>query len=173
MNSIFRHASILLSLMIAFLATVACPGQTVPDLIADEPEYVKLDERKMRAVVGKILAAEFGRKKGPKRMEVYDPDDGGTGFSDLDEAWLPKLSGINFSIVSTAELQRRGRSGKIDVYFFTKPKIVEGRYQIGFGSENPFCTYTGGDWTFNMIGAISVVRMNSGFGAGCCNGSGN
>ena len=173
MNSITFHARLVLILLIPISAAVVCRSQTVPKPSSEESQHVRIDARKMKAVVGHILRAEFARKKSTKPVEIYDPGEGGSSFSDLDEAWLPRLPGVQFSLVSEVELQRKWRSGPIDVYFFTKPKISEGRYQIGFGNGDPFCTYTGGDWTFNMIGTVRVIRMNSGFGAGCGNGSGN
>lgn len=173
MNTSDHYTGVLLLILVTITATAVCSGQTAPDSIDKDSQYVTLDQQKMRAVIGQILLAEFGRQKGPKRVDIYDPDEPGSGFSDLDVTWLPKVPGINFSLLSGAELQRRGRSGKIDVYFFTKPKIVQGRYQIGFGSGDPFCSYIGSDWTFNMIGAVRVLKMYSGFGAVCCNGSGN
>jgi len=173
MNSITFHARAALILLITISAAIVGHSQAVPEPNGEESRHVNLDARKMKAVVGHILRAEFARKKGTKRVEIYDPGEVGSGFSDLDEAWLPRLPGIQFSLVSEDELQRRGRSGKIDVYFFTKPRISEGRYKIGFGHGDPSCSYVGGNWTFNMIGTVRVIRMNSGFGAGCGNGSGN
>jgi hypothetical protein len=170
-SATYFRASLLL-LILSASATI-CAGQTEPQS-DEEPVYVSLPDQKLKAVVDQILRATFTGVKGKKRIEIYDRGEGNGVSGNMDGTWFPKLPGVQLVFVTEAELNRRGGSGRrIDVYFFTKPKIKEGRYEIGFAQGDPFCTYSGGDWTFNMIGRVRVRRSNSGFGAGCCNGTGH
>ena len=159
-------------------SAAVCAGQTDPAneegaTDGEEPAHVSLSDQKMMAVVEQILRAEFSGVKDPKRVEIYDAEEEKGGYSDLKEAWLPKLPGVRFVLVTAGELKRRSGSGKpVNVQFFTKPKVKEGRYEIGFGNGDPFCTYSGSDWTFNMIGRVRVLRSNTGFGGVCCRGGG-
>ena len=178
MNSILReHRSKLLIksfvlLLVSVLAATDSRAQTESEGDNEDSEYITIDRRRMGEVVRAILRAEFGRVKGPKRIEIYDPGDSDTELSDIEEAWLPQLQGVRFALVSEAELKRRDGSNELDVFFF-KPKIFEGRYKLGFAHGEPHCSYFGSDWAFNIIGKVAVVPMNNGFGAGCSSGFGH
>lgn len=167
-----------LSLLLLSAAAAICSGQSEPKVdenaaVSEDSVQVSVSDQKMKAVVDQILRAEFRTVKGPKRVEIYDPLEGKGGYGRLEETWLPKMPGVRFVLLTEAELNRRASSGKRpDVYFFTKLEVSDGRYKIGFAKGDPFCSYSGGDWAFNMIGRVRVVRLNTGFGAGCCYGSG-
>lgn len=112
----------------------------------------------LRRVVALILRVEF--KSPAKRKTIYLAHD------NIQKNWLPQIEHINFRFLSDAEREDQGSP----VYFFTKPVISNGAYEIEFANGDPDCSYQGDTWRFQISAAgVELKKVQSGGGRYCSN----
>ncbi len=126
----------------------------------DEPVSVVVSDQAMEQVVQRILVWNFKPRK--QKKIVYLAEKG------LQKSWLPKIEGIEFRLLSEAEVAK-----KESVHFFTKlEKHSPSKYHIGFAFGDPTCDYIGNSWYFRISKEkVRLWKPNEGFGAGCARDS--
>lgn len=123
-----------------------------------QPEYpgdgtpVKLPDKVMQQVIGRILVKTFKPVSTPKTIDILS--------NGVKLSWLPRIRNIKFRLVRDGETEG-------EIYFFTKPEVRNKTYMIGFGFGDPECGATGDSWHFRLVKQKLRLWQSGGFGSGC------
>jgi len=117
------------------------------------PEYV------MQDVIRRILVYKI--KPANRKKVIY------LAQSRINRSWLPEIKNIEFRLLTNGEVEDIDRG----VYFFTKPELENGTYEIGVGFGDPGCEYVGDSWRFRIAKDKVRLWLEGGIGGGC--GGGN
>lgn len=123
-----------------------------------EISQISIPENIKQEIVRRILIFKFKPAKRPKVINLAKKD--------LDPSWLPKMSNIEFRLLSDEEIE----DGENKVYFFTDPALEKKTYSIGFAFGDPECDYTGDGWSFRITNNKLRLWQIGEIGGGCGGG---
>jgi hypothetical protein len=150
---------LLLTLTLTFSFSILAFGRTQK---SEETPDIIVPEQAMEQVVRRVLVWNFKPRK--QKKIIYLAEKG------LQKSWLPEIEGIEFRLLSKAEIAE-----KDGVHFFTKlEKRSPSKYQMGFAFGDPNCYFEGANWYFRISKQkVRLWKPNEGFGGGCGIGSTN
>ncbi len=124
-----------------------------------EISQISIPENIKQEIVRRILVFKFKPAKRPKVINLAKKD--------IDPSWLPKISNIEFRLLSDEEVE----DSKTDIYFFTEPTLEQNTYSFGFvfGAK---CSYTGDYWNFRFTNNRLRLWHAGEMGGGCGTGFG-
>jgi len=145
-------------LILLFSFSTVIVGQTEE---SDESVPVVIPDQAMEQVVRKVLVWYFKPRNQKKVIHLSEKG--------LQKSWLPEINGIEFQLLSAADVEE-----KEGVYFFTKVERLKSKYQIGFAFGEPNCNNNGDSWYFRISKQrVRLWHDGSAFGNGCSHSSGN
>ena len=128
------------------------------ELKANDPSRPLISSNVKQEIVRRILIFKFKPSKDQKIVYLAKRD--------IEPSWLPKISNIEFRLLSDEEVQDRDKG----IFFFTEPELTKETYSISFAFGDPDCDYTGGGWDFRITKNKLRLWYVGEIGGGCGGG---